>query len=98
MKEVAAEYLKKMSSTRIFSTLFYPNALAGIILLLLPLALGVVGQARRMLTPGARWFLASLISLGGLGCLYWSGSKGGWLLLLLLGILASVRLPFGKAG
>ncbi|HWV99819.1 MAG TPA: O-antigen ligase family protein [Candidatus Acidoferrum sp.] len=96
MKEVAPEYLKKMSSTRIFSTLFYPNALAGVILLLLPLALGVVGQARRMLTPGARWFMASLISLGGLGCLYWSGSKGGWLLLLLLGFLALLRLPFGK--
>src|SRR5207247_130426 len=30
------EYLKKMQSNRIFSTLFYPNALAGVLLLLLP--------------------------------------------------------------
>ena len=96
IKEVPPEYLKKMSSTRIFSTLFYPNALAGVIVLLLPLAMGFVGQARRLLTPAARGFLAAVIAVGGLGCLYWSGSKGGWLLLLLLGLLALLRLPFGK--
>src|SRR5436853_1280041 len=30
------EYLKKIRSERIYSTLFYPNALAGVLLLLLP--------------------------------------------------------------
>lgn len=97
MKGVPPEYLKKIASTRIFGTLFYPNALAGVLLLLLPLALAVAGQARRLLTPAARWFLVSLIALGGLGGLYWSGSKGGWLLLLLLVFLALLRLPSGKA-
>ncbi len=97
MKEVTPEYLKKMASTRIFSTLFYPNALAGVLLLLLPPALAVLGQARRLLTPGARWFLVLAVALGGFGCLYWSGSKGGWLLMLLLGFLALLRLPFEKA-
>src|SRR6185503_16088292 len=33
------EFLKKISSNRIFSTLVYPNALAGAILLLLPMLL-----------------------------------------------------------
>ena len=86
-----------MSRTRIFSTLFYPNALAGVILLLLPGALAFVGQARRLLTPSARWFVGAVLAIGGLGCLYWSGSKGGWLLLMFLGLLAFLRLPFGKA-
>ena len=31
-----------------------------------------------------------------LGCLYWSGSKGGWLLMLLLGLLALLRVPFSR--
>ncbi len=96
MKEVPPEYLKKLSSPRIFGTLFYPNALAGLILLLLLPALVVISQARRLLSPGARWFLALTLGLGCLACLYWSGSKGGWLLMLLLGLLALLRLPFGK--
>ena len=97
MKEVPPEYLKKMASTRIFATLFYPNALAGVLLLLLPPMLAVLGQARRLFTAGARQFLVLAVALGGLGCLYWSGSKGGWLLMLLLGFLALLRLPFAKA-
>ena len=36
MPEVAPELLKRMSSKRIFSTLLYPNTLAGCLLLLLP--------------------------------------------------------------
>jgi len=32
-----------------------------------------------------------------MACLFWSGSKGGWLLMLLLGLLALLRLDFGKS-
>ena len=96
MKEIPPEFLKKMSSNRIFSSLFYPNALAGVILLLLPATLAVVWQSRRRLTRSARMFVAALIGIGALGCLYWSGSKGGWLLMLCLGLVALLRVPFGK--
>ena len=51
-----AEYLKKIESTRIFGTLFYPNALAGAVLLLLPAMLQFVLQARERFTPAARAF------------------------------------------
>ena len=44
LKEVSPEYLKKMSSDRIFSTLFYPNTLAGGLLLLLPATLAALWQ------------------------------------------------------
>jgi O-antigen ligase len=96
MKDVAPEYLKKISSNRIFATLFYPNALAGAVLLLLPVTLAALWQLRALLTLAARSFLMALAGAAGLGCLYWSGSKGGWLLMLLAGLAALLRVPFSR--
>ena len=31
-----------------------------------------------------------------MACLYWSGSKGGWLLMLMLGLIVLLRLPFSQ--
>ena len=92
LKSVSPEYLKKMSSNRIFSTLFYPNALAGALLLLLPVALTLIWQRFTALTAAARGLLVGLVGIGALGCLFWSGSKGGWLLMLALGLVALLRL------
>ena len=94
LKEAPPDYLKKISSTRIFSTLFYPNALAGAILLLLPVSLEFIWQARRRFTLAARVFLVNAVAIGALACLYWSGSKGGWLLMLVLGLIWLLRLSF----
>jgi O-antigen ligase len=96
MSNLPPGLLKKMSSTRIFATLFYPNTLAGAILLLLPVVLGVIGTARRQLTAGARGLLMGIITAGALGCLYWSGSKGGWLLMLGTGFVAVMFLPLAR--
>ena len=96
MKDVPPEYLKKISSSRIFSTLFYPNALAGALLLLLPVTLAVLWQLRALLTAPARGFLMALVGAASLACLYWSGSKGGWLLMLLLGLAGLLRVPFSR--
>ena len=96
LKEVSPDYLKKISSNRIFSTLFYPNSLAGALLLLLPVMLTLVGSAHRLLTLPARCLVAGLLSVGALGCLLWSGSKGGMLLMLMLALITLLRLPFGK--
>ena len=93
---VQPEYLKRMSSNRIFSTLLYPNVLAGALLLLLPPVLAALWQLRGLLTPAARCFLIGLVGSAGLACLYWSGSKGGWLLTLLLGLLGLLRMPFSQ--
>ena len=92
LKEVPPEYLKKMSSERIFATFFYPNALAGGMLLLLPPTLALLWGTERF-TKAARWFLIGSIAIGSLACLFWSGSKGGWLLMLVLGVIALLRLP-----
>jgi len=89
------EYYKRLNSSRIFSTLFYPNTLAGALLLLLPPVLAAVAAVRRLTIP-ARAFLVTVIALAALACLLWYGSKAGWLLMLLLGIVALLRLPLGK--
>ena len=94
--KVPPEYLKRISSSRIFATLFYPNALAGLLLVILPGALGVIWDARRRLTAPARGLLMLMLAALALACLYWSGSKGGWLLMLLLGLLVLLRLPFNR--
>jgi len=87
LKDVPPEYLKKLSSNRIFSTVFYPNALAGAILLLSPPLLAWMWRARERFTVGARAFLCAVFLVGALACLYWSGSKGGWLLALGSGLI-----------
>ncbi len=96
MEHVPEDYLKRLASDRIFSNQFYPNALAGVVLLLLPATLAVIWQSKTTFTPGARAFLVSLVGLAALACLYWSGSKGGWLLALLLGLVALLRLEFSR--
>ncbi len=96
MPHVAPEFLKKLESNRIFATLFYPNTLAGALLLLLPVIAGLVAQAREQFTIPARSLLLLLLGVAALGCLYWSGSKGGWLLMLALGCVAVLRLLGGR--
>ncbi|HEX5223339.1 MAG TPA: O-antigen ligase family protein [Verrucomicrobiae bacterium] len=96
LQEVPPEYLKKISSNRIFSTVFYPNALAGAILLLLPPLLAWIWQAHERFTAGARAFLCGAFLVGALGCLYWSGSKGGWLLALGSGLVVLLNQNLSK--
>lgn len=96
MKSVPPDYLKRIASDRISSTLFYPNTLAGAILLLLPPILAWICKARAQFTVGARALLGGLLTVGAMGCLYWSGSKGGWLLALLAGLITLLHLKFSK--
>lgn len=96
MPDVPPEYVKRLSSERIFSTLFYPNALAGAILLLSPPVLAWIWQARERFTVGARLFLCGVFLAGALACLYWSGSKGGWLLALVSGLVVLLNQDFSK--
>lgn len=86
--------LKKAESSRISSTLFYPNSLAGALLLLLPPCLAALATTPRLTRP-ARGLALALFGGGALACLYWSGSKAGWLLMLVLGALALLRGPWG---
>lgn len=91
-----ADYVKRIESNRIFSTLVYPNALAGAILLLLPAMLLWTWRLAGWLTPITRGVLVGLVLYGGLACLYWSGSKSGWLIGLVLILAVLLRQPVSR--
>jgi O-antigen ligase len=72
--------LEKFKKGRVAGTLVYPNALAGIILLLWPVSLALAFGATKNLRPLIRLAAIALtIFLGG-AALFWSGSKLGWLI------------------
>ena len=82
VRQLPIELVKRMYSTRLYGHMFYPNALAGVILLLLPVSLALLlGQGRWRLPRAA---LALGLAAAGLACLYWSGSKAGWLIAIAL--------------
>lgn len=89
------EFLQKLASDRIYSTLFYPNTLAGAILLLTPIGVTWLVTAQRLTGP-VRIVLGAGIGLGSLACLIWSGSKAGWLIALLLAVAAVLEWPLRK--
>lgn len=87
--------LRRISSDRVFATLFYPNTLAGVILLLAPVGIGVIPGLFRQ-EPMKRMGLLLTLVLAA-GCLVWSGSKAGWLFTLGLALVALFRLRFPRA-
>ncbi|HCV98949.1 MAG TPA: hypothetical protein DGJ56_06590 [Verrucomicrobiales bacterium] len=92
IRQFPVEMVKRWYSPRLFGHMFYPNALAGVILLLLPVSLALLlGQAR---WGPLRFLLALGLAGVGLGCLYWSGSKAGWLIALVLLGAWLLHFPF----
>ncbi|HZI33145.1 MAG TPA: hypothetical protein VFF11_12455, partial [Candidatus Binatia bacterium] len=72
--------LQKFQKGRVAGTLVYPNALAGLILLLWPVSLALVFGRTKNLRPPVRYAAMGLtVFLGGMA-FYWSGSKLGWLI------------------
>ncbi len=91
------EFLKRLESNRVFGTLFYPNALAGVILLLLPTT---VFLSWKHCFPNVRILRASAtgaLAYAGLACLFWSGSKAGWLIAVLVTAISLTRFSTHKA-
>lgn len=96
VENLTPEMKKKLASNRIFSQLVYPNAFAGAILLLLPLSLVWVWQMGERLAIATQWLLTLLLAGTGLGCLYWTGSKGGWLVALAMALAALFHLHWSR--
>lgn len=74
--------LKKYAKRRVHGTLVYPNALAGIVLLLWPVTLALAVGSKRHLRPRVRVPTIALTVFLGAGALFGSGSKSGWLIAL----------------
>jgi len=96
-RDYPPEFLKKISSHRIYATLFYPNTLASAIILLLPALLAASWAAASGNAFSWRATLVSLSTLLALGCMYWSESKAGWLIMLAMGLAVLMRLPIRKS-
>jgi O-antigen ligase len=83
-------YLKKFAQGRVMGTLIYPNALAGAVLLLLPLSLTLAFGARK-LHPAIRGIVITMTFLLGGAAFFWTGSKLGWLIAIGIGCLYLLR-------
>lgn len=89
--------LSKLERGRVHGTLVYPNALAGAVLLLLPVAWQLIGSLTREQRPLIRWAALGLLTFLGTAALVWSGSKSGWLIALVMGVVWVFRLGLPKA-
>lgn len=88
--------LKKYENGRVFGTLVYPNALAGAILLLFPSAIVLAVRSGRRFRTLTRISVVGLTAFLGLGTLFWTGSKSGWLIALGLGGVWLLRLNWPR--
>jgi hypothetical protein len=95
-KNLPPVVLKRFTSNRIFSTLVYPNALAGIILLVFPPLLVTVWVTASRLGNIGRGILTGLLIYASVACLVWSGSKAGWLIGMTVLVVLLVNGPLPK--
>jgi len=92
-QEMPPDYLKRIASNRVFGTMAYPNALAGALLLLLPALTYKLWQMTASWQRIARAVVVGLFAYGAVACLYWSGSKAGWLIALGVAAVGCLKLP-----
>ena len=86
--------LAKFAKGRVMGTLVYPNALAGLILLLLPASLVLAFNSTKRLRPPIRTAVIALTVFLGGAAFFWTGSKLGWLIALALGGACLFRLQW----
>ena len=84
-------FLDKVTKGRVYGTLVYPNALAGLVLLLLPVSLTLAFGAKNLRPTVRAAAIVTALFLGGAG-FFWSGSKLGWLIAMAIGGLFLLRL------
>jgi hypothetical protein len=86
--------LAKFASGRVMGTMVYPNALAGLILLLLPVSLVLAFNSTKRLRPPIRATVITLTLFLGGAAFFWTGSKLAWLIALALGGTCMFRLKW----
>jgi O-antigen ligase len=84
--------LAKFAEGRVNGTLVYPNALAGLVLLLFPISLALVFNNAKRLRPSVRAALIGLVLFLGIAGFFWTGSKLGWLIAMMMGGVCLLRL------
>lgn len=84
-------YLARVASNRIFATFSNADALAAGIELLLPVSLFFLWQLTPKVRTPIRCLFLAILGGCGLACLYWTGSKAGWLVTLVMGAITLWR-------
>ncbi len=87
------DFLSKVTQGRVYGTLVYPNALAGLVLLLLPVSLTLAFGAKNLRPAVRAAAILTALFLGGAG-FFWTGSKLGWLIAMAIGGLYLLRLKW----
>lgn len=93
---VLPEVLKRAKGGRISGTFVYANALAGIILLVLPAILVTLWSLTEKLPKLTRMVVFGMVFYLGVACLVWSGSKAGWLVAMVMVLAALLAQPLPK--
>jgi hypothetical protein len=86
--------LRKFENARVNGTLVYPNALAGLILMLLPVSLVIAFTRTGNLKPPIRWAVILMTVFLGGTVFFWTGSKLGWLLAIAVAGIFLLRLDW----
>jgi hypothetical protein len=86
--------LAKFIRGRVMGPLVSPNALAGLILLLLPVSLVLAFSSTKRLRPLIRAAVIALTVFLGGSAFFWTGSKLGWLIAMAIGGACMFRLPW----
>ena len=81
-------YLNRIASPRIFSTFCNPDALAGGIVLLLPVTLVFLWQITPKVRTAIRWAFVAILGGCGLACSVLVRFKAGWLVALVVAMVA----------
>lgn len=88
--------LEKFRKGRVAGTLVYPNALAGLILLLFPASLVLVFVWTDKMRPIIRYVFVGLLVFLSIAAFFWTGSKLGWLIGMGLAGLFLLRLNWPR--
>ncbi len=86
--------LARFAKGRVMGSLVYPNALAGIILLLFPISFVLAVNGAKTLRPVVGIPAIGLTVALAAAAFFWSGSKFGWLIALFMLGLCLLRLPW----
>lgn len=81
------DFVRRLTSIRVYGTMVYPNSLAGLILLMLPACLYSLWELPAKIPQIIRLLLVGILGYMGCAAFFWSGSKTAWLVCLILGII-----------
>jgi O-antigen ligase len=95
--KIPKEFLLRIESTRIFSSFVYANAFAGAILLWAPALVIALWDWTKRLPSIAQKVVVGLFIYCAAACLFWTGSKAGWLIAIAVTAIALLHLPMKRS-